>query len=65
MASGITTRWVEAAKAFAADAAAKVPCPECGMGWSAVLDSSLAGDQKERRLFCDKCGKHQFLRMKA
>jgi len=60
MMSNSTKRWIDAVKAFAADRAAKVPCPECGKGPLQVREIDAFSGHKEDVMSCPDCGARNY-----
>lgn len=67
MVSASARRWIEAARIFAEDPAAKVRCPEND---DAILQSEDVASEKdpslvERYLVCPACGARNVIRLRA
>ena len=60
----ITTKWLAAGKALAANGSLSVPCPVCEQASLVVTDIPIEGTKKfERIMSCPNCGARNILLM--
>jgi hypothetical protein len=59
--------WIEAGKAIAQDASAKVPCPVCRSATLEIRDEVSSSDSslRERHMSCPNCGATNSIRLRT